>query len=306
MMQRDVPAGRLAPERGQRSRGRAGRISKVSGLGQVLVPLALVGFVVSCNSQTVIANFTCPDTTADGLPSTSSGGAGPGTSTPAISTFSLPWSTGFESGWCDFEDGRGRFAESGDRTREIVTTPVHSGGYAAAFSVASNGSMGQMRVLRDGQLPVEAYYGAWYFVPSQIANKGLWNLIHFQGDSSTEDTRLWDVSLLNNANGELRLEVYCPLFRYYPDRVPSQASHPPIPIGSWFHIEVYWKRATDSTGAFRVFQNGEVIFELVDVITDNSVERLQWYVGNLVDSESPIASTVYVDDLTMQATPSFL
>lgn len=302
MTLRDVPTGRLAPEPGQRGRAHTRQSLKASRLLERLAPLLLLGFAVSCNSETVIASFSCPATETE--PS-SSGGASSSTSTSAVSTFTLPWSTGFESGWCDFEDGRGKFVESGDRAKNIVTTPVHNGGFAAAFTVSSTDRQAQMRVLRDGKLPVEAYYGAWYYVPELVTNTGLWNLIHFQGDNPTEEARLWDVSLLNNSNGDLRLEIYCPLFRHYPDKVPDQANHPPIPIGSWFHIEVYWKRATDDTGAVRVYQDGERVFELVDVITDNSIERLQWYVGNLVDSKSPFESTVYVDDLTMQATPSF-
>jgi hypothetical protein len=179
--------------------------------------------------------------------------------------------------------------------KEVVTEPVHSGSFAAAFSVNATGEAGQMRCVRAGILPSEAFYGAWYYVPSLATNNGLWNLFHFQGDNADHGGHLWDISLVNNDGGDLRLGV----FSYLIQSLPEQSNNPPIPIGSWFHIEMYWKRATDGTGEVIVYQDGAIIFQLANVITDNSASTIQWYIGNLADKLVPSESTVYVDDVTI-------
>jgi hypothetical protein len=252
----------------------------------------------------VIATFGCPASPLDesGI---STGGASSGTGQTSEPTFPIPWSTGFENGWCDLADGRGDFVESGSGARAIVTSPVHSGAFAASFSVTAVGVGGQSRLTRSGALPAEAYYGAWYYIPNFATNTKLWNLIHIQSDNPTDDVNIWNVSILNTDDGNLRLDVYSSLFTAYREKVPNQANHPLIPIGSWFHIEIFWKRAKDDTGVFRLYQDGEAIFQLTDIVSDNSVNSVQWYVGNLADSLLPEASTVYVDDVTIQSTPAY-
>lgn len=294
------PVAQVARGAGVRSRGFGASV----GTRAFVVLAALLG-LVSCDSRPVIATFRCPES-PDGEAAALAGGAAAGTGQASERTLPIPWSTGFENGWCDFADGRGDFVESGSGEKALVTKPVHSGAFAASFSTTATGVGGQSRVIRAGLLPAEAYYGAWYYIPSVATNTGLWNLIHFQNDNPSGDVGLWDVSVVTTDDGNLRLEVYCPLLRAYPDKVPSQVNHPPVPIGSWFHIEIFWKRAMDDTGVVRVYQDGEAIFQLADVVSDTSVNNIQWYVGNLADSLVPKESTVYVDDITIQATSSYL
>lgn len=245
-----------------------------------------------CESKAVIAAWSCPQI-SDGSTSGVAGSAGAG---GASQVFPVPWSTSFENGWCDFNDGRGAFVETGVQAKEVVTEPVHSGSFAAAFTVNGSGEEpGQMRCIRRGKMPSEAYYGAWYYIPALAKNSGLWNLFHFRGDSDVERGHLWDISLANKDNGDLRLNV----FTYLLGPLPDQSNLPPIPIGAWFHIEMYWKRATDATGEIIVYQDGAIVFQLTDVITDNSTGSIQWYVGNLADNLFPSESTVYVDDVTI-------
>jgi hypothetical protein len=258
-------------------------------------------FMVSlqgCESTTVIAAFSCPKSSNSSLIDAAGAAAGAGN---ADSTFTLPWSSGFENGWCDYRDGKGFFAESGTKIKEVVTSPVHSGTFAAKFTVDS-GDDGQMRAVRSGPMPVEAFYGVWYYVPALAKNTGLWNLIHFQGDnSSVNQGHLWDISLVNNDSGDLRLEV----FSYWITDGPNQSKNPPIPIGKWFHIEMFWKRATDETGEVIVYQDGKSVYEMTNIKTDNTSSTssvVNWYVGNLATDLEPIESTVYVDDVSIKTT----
>jgi hypothetical protein len=175
---------------------------------------------------------------------------------------------------------------------------VHSGSFAAALTVdTTNNATGQLRCIRRGSMPKEAYYGAWYNVPTLATNTGLWNLFHFQGDS-TPEPRMWDISLVNNQSGDLRLNV----LNWLHVTLPDQSKFPPIPIGSWFHIEMFWKRATDNTGEVIVYQDSVIILQLTNVKTDTSTSMVQWYVGNLADSLVPHEITVYIDDVSITAT----
>lgn len=158
--------------------------------------------------------------------------------------------------------------------------------------------------MRQGTLPVEAYYGAWYYVPSLSTNNALWNLIHLAGGAAPGDTLhgLWDIELANNNTGGLHLAVYgFPLAPNNQASTPDMSGAPAIPMGSWFHIEMFLKRALDATGEVQVFQDKVSVLHLTDLVTDDS-EWAQWYVGNLADNLSPPESTLYVDDVAITET----
>jgi len=207
----------------------------------------------------------------------------------------VPWSTSFKNNFCDYSDAGG-FCFGGG-VHKIVTSPVHSGNYAAEFTVSTTDtSRNQARCVRQGVLPTEAYYGAWYYVPTLPtfnSSASLWNLFHFQGGDTSTDG-LWDVTLLNSADGSLQLLVYD-----FVNGVARKATNPPpVPIGEWFHIQFYLKRAADATGAIRLYQNGKLLIEKTDIVTDDSTWA-QWYVGNIAKELKPPDSTVYVDDVTI-------
>lgn len=209
----------------------------------------------------------------------------------------VPWSTSFEEQFCDYSELAGFcYAEPG-ASYTIVASPVHSGRSAAAFAItAGDTDAHQTRCVRQGELPKAAYYGAWYFVPARATNSALWNLIHFQGGSSAGQHGLWDVSLVNGTNGELELVVFDFL-----NGVTRRPAARPIPIAAWFHIEVYLQRAADATGAFALYQDGQPMLEVRNLITDDSTWG-QWYVGNLATGLTPAESTLYVDDVSLRST----
>ncbi|HET7539851.1 MAG TPA: heparin lyase I family protein [Polyangiaceae bacterium] len=226
----------------------------------------------------------CPDT----------GVAKPAESDPV----DVPWSTGFENDFCDYVYAGG-FCFGGG-THRIVTSPVHSGRYAAEFTVQStDNANNQARCVRQGTLPTEAYYGAWYYVPALATlnnNNSLWNLLHFQGGDTAVDG-LWDVTLVNTADGNLQLLVY----DFVNSTVRKPTNPPVIPIGSWFHIQFYLKRASDATGTIRLYQDGKLLLEKTNLITDTS-SWAQWYVGNIAKDLTPSESTLYVDDVSIGPT----
>lgn len=150
-------------------------------------------------------------------------------------------------------------------------------------------------------MPRDAVYGAWYYVPALARNTANWNLFHFRsgapGALPADMHGIWDVSLGNGPDGSLHLYVlgFDGVFR-----TPDPA--PPIPIGAWFRIQFRLKRAADATGAIALYQDGEPLIEEAPSATDDG-EFGEWYVGNLATALTPPKSTVYVDDVSITATP---
>jgi hypothetical protein len=109
------------------------------------------------------------------------------------------------------------------------------------------------------------------------------------------------VSLSNNSDGG-PVDLFVLNF-LWPNNPPAEhiLSGPPVPIGSWFHLEFYFKRAKDTTGETALYLDGTRVIDFPNVITDNG-DWGQWYVGNLATALAPPESTLYVDDITIAST----
>jgi hypothetical protein len=218
----------------------------------------------------------------------------------ADASFVVPWASSFENQFCDYTPPAGFCYGDPRASYRTVTSPVHSGAYAAAFSVnsADVGAL-QTRCVRQGTLPHAAYYGAWYFIPAAVTKINLWNLIHFRTTEPRMEQGLWDISLENGPDGALELFV----FDFLNHTLRRPANHVPVPIGSWFHIQFYLVRAADPTGEVALYKDGELLFAQTNILTDDSSAG-QWYVGNLANQNgvTPPESTLYVDDVSIRAT----
>lgn len=217
---------------------------------------------------------------------------------PVDRDMAVPWSTSFESDFCDFERAGGFCYAAPFAKYETVNSPVHSGHYAAAFSVrAGDDDAHQTRCVRQGVLPTSAFYGAWYFIPHSARNTALWNLVHFRGGDPAVQRGLWDISLESRPDGSLAVTV----FDFLHGTTLRPARPKPIPIGAWFHLELYLHRAADATGEVALYQDGEKVLETKNLVTDDT-RWGQWYVGNLATGLAPSDSVVYVDDVTIRST----
>ena len=218
----------------------------------------------------------------------------------------VPWSTSFEDGFCDYQSPDGPGFCYGDEPYLLVTEPHRPGGqYAAKFTVIGAGQH-QTRCVRQGELPQSAYYGAWYFIPEALQSvTSVWDLWHFTGGdpSASNLPGLWDVRLSNiGTSGGWELVVFDPLAPG-DNQVYQGPDHKPVPIGSWFHIELFLKRASDSTGEVRLYQDGALLFDQTNLKSDAS-KFSQWYVGNWAGGATPPDSSLYVDDVSISASLS--
>jgi hypothetical protein len=263
-------------------------VTRVGARSAHAAAIAAVALQAACEPTVVVGLRFCPEPPRDAAPDADQ-----------TVPIDLPWSTGFEDGFCNYATPAGFCFGTGTSTFSLVTSPVHSGRYAAAFFVESDADAGsQVRCVQQGTFPGAAYYGAWYYVPAPAHNAGLWNFLHYQGGSPSGQHGLWDVSLVSLSDGGLHTTLYA----FLAGMVPDASAVPPIPIGRWFHIEVYFKRATDSTGELSMWQDGVLAAQLTGIQTDDT-NWGQWYVGNLANALTPAPSTVFVDDVTIRAMP---
>jgi hypothetical protein len=74
-----------------------------------------------------------------------------------------------------------------------------------------------------------------------------------------------------------------------------------IPVGQWFHLEVYYQKAATATGHITVWQDGVQIVDLANVKTANSGD-LGWGVINYGQMTTPSDMTIYVDGAAISTT----
>ncbi len=233
----------------------------------------------------------------------SRGPAGPvndaGVQDPVLDELEVPWKTGFEDAFCGFDDAQG-FCYGSPGSYKSVTSPVHSGKRAAAFTVnISDGGGGtQARCVREGTFPDDAYYTAWFYLPSLPQTVDNWNLLHFQGGNGDPNRwpSLWDATLVKSADGGFGLKL---VEGFNGPALPAQ-DPADIPVGSWFQVVMRFHRSTGSGGEVTLYQ-GDTLLADVKGVTD-PYPYDQWYVGNLVSSTTEPDLTVYVDDVSISST----
>lgn len=217
---------------------------------------------------------------------------------PTDHDISVPWSTSFEAEFCAYDRAGGFCYADPAASFETVEAPVHTGRHAAAFSIATvtaeDGD--QTRCVNQGRLPLEATYGAWFYLPTNVSAAKNWNLIHFQGGVPDNWHGLWDVSIEASAEG-----MFLYVFDALNDGVLHKASVSlPLPVATWFHVEFFLRRAADATGSVALYQDGQLLLQLDSVVTDDS-NAAQWYLGNLANELTPSDYTLYVDDVSVRA-----
>lgn len=211
------------------------------------------------------------------------------------------WHTSFEDGFCGYSEVYGFCYAAPDASVRIVDTIARSGRKAAAFSITTDSEREgeQTRCVREGTLPQDAYYGAWFYLPRGTTGRDNWNLIHFQGASEENPLHnLWDVSVFTTNDGRS-----VPWLRGFVGEgetfAPSVGAD--LPTDEWFSLHLRLLRSPTATGRVALYLNGELLEERDNIVTDDS-DWGQWYVGNLARTLEPAESTIYVDDVSIRTT----
>lgn len=211
-----------------------------------------------------------------------------------------------------------------DVEASIITGITHSGNYAAKAAIsnawrAQNGNKA-VRIMRwtdkpwdDGgdYFPEETYYSAFYYFPETYnPNKyepwdsgdgGWWNVFQFKSDDANGNSQpIWVLNIYHDDQNQVMIP-----YLFSPVNSPNsfeQTGDPiSIPIGEWIHFEMYYKGSTANTpnGKIKFWQNGQIIFEIDNVITRLDEENVVWGIGNYTDHINGTTegqSEIYFDD----------
>lgn len=201
-------------------------------------------------------------------------------------------------------DGGGEF-NNGQSSSQASTDFAHGGSYSAKMTITPGGTDTGVRLFRwnEGRTGSALYYSVWYYFPQQVtASGGWWNIFQWKSRGGTCSycsgiDPMWILHARNRSNGAMHLMLeFWPFGHQWYDQTIKD-----IPVGQWFHVEAYYKAASDNTGQLIVWQDGTEIFNRsgIQTIFNTSPE---WSVNNYANSISPSTVTIYTDDAVISTT----
>ena len=224
----------------------------------------------------------------------------------------LLWSADHETG--DTSQWLGEW-NSGKVRVTTVRSPVRSGSYACAMRISGNAGA-RMAVDRIGRasLPKTAWYSAWYYFPEKVNPKIYWNIMQWKRATAPYGSGSHPVYTLNvdydDADGSMAVYLYNHVGRdgrYNTEGEGGVAiSDVPIPLRKWVHIEVFYEWSPRRSGQVTVFQDGQRVMNVENVITEfpyptNDFRMRQWTVNNYTSGTRPAAQTLYIDDAAISS-----
>jgi hypothetical protein len=217
---------------------------------------------------------------------------------------SLLWRGTFETGnlseWTS--DGKGGTRVENAPSGAVVTQMMGRGGsHAGSVTIAPRMGMDSLNYLyRREPVPQEAYYSAWFYIPSALTVGSWLSLHHFRGSANGDPANLsmiWDVNLYTLPGGQLAAQLG-DFVNTFNDQQPFPI---PVPRDTWVQFEVLFRKAADLTGRVVVWQDGVQILERAGVVTARS-PLVVWEIGVGSDDILPLPATIYVDDAAISLT----
>jgi polysaccharide lyase-like protein len=217
----------------------------------------------------------------------------------------LLWTARFESGnfdeWTSVEGGS-TLTSPASNDLAISTDRARRGAFAARMTTATSSEpVSSLSTLnREGDLPDEAYYSAWYFLPqsASVPNAPIlqyWAIMRFRGRTVAGDpgsaADLFDVDLRNRDSGGMTLRIFD--YDSFADATMIQTD-PVVPVGRWFQVEAFHRMAPDATGRLSLWLDGELVADIRKATGSHA--GAGWRVGNMALGLDATPVTVYVDD----------
>jgi hypothetical protein len=207
----------------------------------------------------------------------------------------LLWTSRFETG--DFSEWTGIAGGQAQAFR------AHNGGYSAALSInaGSDGTQESAGLSRAGGLPTEAYYSAWYYLPSGVSVGTFWVTFKFRMRTNADDPNtadeLFDMDLGTMPSGEMTLRLYD--HRTGADR-PLDVADPIVPVERWFQLEAFYRAANDNTGRLTFWLDGQQVIDMAGAPT-SPTSWVEWDVCSVGENLTPSMATLYIDDCAISA-----
>ncbi len=213
---------------------------------------------------------------------------------------SLLWKATFEPGnlseWS--ADGQGGPNVDNDRdagAAAVTSSQAHGGSRSGVVDVLPTAPMPATNYLfRQQPSPAQAYYSAWFYVPSTLVlmTGQYLSLVHFRGNGPQGLKALWDVNLYPVGDGTVAAQLYDFRASYDLQQFPVTR----FPLDRWVQLEVFLSKAVDATGRVTVWQDGAPILDRADVPTVQVMDSLEWDVGGASAGLQSGSVLVYVDD----------
>jgi len=212
----------------------------------------------------------------------------------------LLWHATFETGdlseWVGDGNG-GIYMDSRAQAPAASADNAHRGRFCGIATFDPAGLTSWSYLYREQPSPPEAYYGAWFYIPASLQIGSWLSLHHFgyrptAGASTTNP--VWDFHIYPTASGSLAARLY----ESSTVRNVEQANPVPVPVATWVHFEILYRKAADATGHITVWQDGAQILDLANAITAPT-EWIQWDAGGGSNDVTPSPATVYLDDATI-------
>jgi len=141
---------------------------------------------------------------------------------------------------------------------------ARSGRYALSVTRPPSDTEGGPVIGHSAGLPKEAYYAAWLFLPDDYPVKTYWAVLELRSVGVSADPNALqegiDIRLRKLPGGQLTLYV----FAHDVDFLQPPLVDPPalVAVGQWFHVEMFYRLASDSAGALQVWLDGRLVYDL--------------------------------------------
>jgi hypothetical protein len=219
----------------------------------------------------------------------------------------VTWATSHESGtyddWLLPPGGNIFLTDPTNDSVSVVAGPAHSGQYSLKLSNGGVSDMDGPGVYRELVNPDEAYYSAWYYLPTSYVTKSQWTILKFRSrsDVNPDDppNHGHDLNLRALPGGETILYVYS----HDPAYLQAPLANPPaiVPVGEWFLLEVLFRPRTDDTGRLLVWLNDRLVYDLENRRTADTSDVL-WSPCSVGEDVEPSPKVIYVDDAAISHT----
>jgi len=172
---------------------------------------------------------------------------------------------------------------------------AHTGSAAAKLAIDTTGQQLQnVGLALLGDLPIEAYYSAWYYLPRSVTVGPYWVIFKFRmrTDAANASTtnELFDVNLDNLPSGEMTLR----LFDHRSGNLPLDVASPVVPVGEWFQLEGFYRNAQDQSGHLTLWLDGRPIIDLQQPMAPTP--WVAWDAGSIAPDLTPASATIHIDD----------
>lgn len=227
---------------------------------------------------------------------------------------SVLWFATFETGdlseWTE-QDAGNTYKENAAASPTVTNDLAHSGKYAGKSTMGptagSPGMASSNYFYRTAPIPPEAYYGAWFYIPSTLTIRSWLSLVHFRSSTSGDGQNVvavWDLNVWPVRDGSLPAgtlptgALTTHFYNFLTQVNADQLVIPAVPTDQWVHFEILIRKAADATGRVVIWEDDVKIIDLEDIPTF-STDWVEWDVGGSSNDLAPASASIYVDDATI-------